>query len=72
MGNATDFTPLPMSGLPLGTIGPAEEGKSRVVDTYIHMLDEARVRHRKLRRYARFVLGFTFENLILLTLYSEL
>jgi mitogen-activated protein kinase kinase kinase len=32
-----------------------EENKSNVVTAYIHMLDEARVRHRKLRRFARYV-----------------
>lgn len=31
----------------------SEEGKNLIVETYIHMLDEARVRHRKLRRFAR-------------------
>lgn len=30
-----------------------EEGKSNVFTAYIHMLDEVRVRHRKLRRFAR-------------------
>ncbi|PVG00285.1 hypothetical protein CPB86DRAFT_782869 [Serendipita vermifera] len=38
-----------------------EENRSNVVTAYIHMLDEARVRHRKLRRFAR-ALSNRFSN----------
>jgi hypothetical protein len=41
---------------PAKTQADADEGKSNIFMAYIHMLDEVRVRHRKLRRFARLVI----------------
>jgi hypothetical protein len=37
-----------------------EEGRGNLVAAYMHMLDESRVRHRKLRRFARYVYRLDF------------